>query len=194
MEEDFWTSVRYDLTTTFAIPWYAYLILAVIFAGAIIAGEWLVTLIMLGVLIIAMFGSALVMASSYQKIAKIGAYIGFEEDGVKYLVPDGEEDEDGKIHVIITTSAPWYELDEIKIFDSFMVLCFVRTSELDQVYVPLASIDNIDHAMENILAYWKQNAQDKPTGKIDRRLLLLIIVIVSTILKLIFKYFNVSSI
>ena len=136
-------------------------------------GEWVLALIILGVCILIILGLALFTASSCQKIADKGTYIGFDENGVGYWVPvqDAEEDEEDK---------------------------FVSTSELGLVFVPMESIENagvnVDEALENILAYWKQHAQDKPVGQKDRRLIWVIIVIAILALRFILKYLKYSNV
>ena len=111
---------------------------------------------------------------------------------------DKEDDDEGKIYVNLAVSAPWYELDEIKVFDSFLMFKFVSTSELGLVFVPMESIENagvnVDEALENILAYWKQHAQDKPVGQKDRRLIWVIIVIAILALRFILKYLKYSNV
>ena len=188
LEENLWDLVGYYITDTFAIPWYAYIFYAAIFAGVFLVGEWVVALITLALFTLIIFGSALWAATSLRKLAKIGTYIGFDENGVGYWVPSDETDEEGYKLYYLSVVSPWYELNEIKVFDSFMVLHFVPTSELRLVFIPLTSIDDMDEAMENIIAYWKQDAQDKPVGKKDRRLLWIIIIIVIVALKFILKY------
>ena len=207
LQGDFRTYVRYYLTATISIPWYAYLIFAAMILGVIMVGEWVLALIILGVCILIILGLALFTASSFQKIADKGTYIGFDENGVGYWVPvqdaeedeeDKEDDDEGKIYVNLAVSAPWYELDEIKVFDSFLMFKFVSTSELGLVFVPLESIENagvnVDEALENILAYWKQHAQDKPVGQKDRRLIWVIIVIAILALRFILKYLKYSNV
>lgn len=205
LEGDFWTYVRYYLTASFAIPWYAYLIFAAMFIGVIVVGEWVIALIILGAWLLFILGLVLFTASSFRKIADEETYIGFDENGVGYWVPDSKdedegeedenEDEEGKIHINLAISAPWYELDAIKVFDSFLMLEFVATSELGLIFVPLASIEyagmNVDETTENILAFWKQNAQDKPVGQKDRRLLWIIILIAILALRFILKYLKI---
>ena len=188
LEEDLWASIRYYLTDIFAIPWYAYILYAAIFAGVIIVGEWGIALILLALMALVFWGLALWVATSFRKIANIGTCVGFDENGVGYWVPTDGTDEEGNTLYNLSVASPWYELNEIKVFDSFMVLHFVRTSELRLVFVPLTSIDNEEEVIENILAYWKQNAQDKPADTKDRRLLGIIIFIVIIALRFILKY------
>ena len=84
LQGDFRTYVRYYLTDTISIPWYAYLIFAAMILGVIMVGEWVLALIILGVCILIILGLALFTASSFQKIADKGTYIGFDENGVHY--------------------------------------------------------------------------------------------------------------
>ena len=200
MQGTFWEYVRYYLSASLAIPWYAYIVFAAIFLGILIAGEWLVALIVLGFFALFIFGVALYTAFSYRKMAEVGAYVGLDENGVGYWVPaaanedesEADKDEEEDIRINLAISSPWYELDEIKVFDSFLLFKFVSTSQLRLVFVSVESIEyagmNVDEAVENILAFWKQYAHDKPVDQKDRRFLWIIIVIGIIALRFILKY------
>lgn len=187
LEGDFWEYVRYYFVATFHAPWYAYVIFIAIIVGVAFLREWLVAVLTIGFFIFLICGAAFYSAYAFHKLVKVGTYVGFNEDGVGYWVPNGQ-DEDGDEIIKYTVGSPWYELDEINVFDSFIVMRFVGTSKLRLVFIPLNSEEDNNDKLENILAFWKQGAQDKPVGQRDRRLIWIIIAIAMIALKFILKY------
>ena len=109
-----------------------------------------------------------------------------EDDAVFFLKV--EQDEDGNDTMKFAVGSPWYELNEFLVFDSFMAFRFVKTSELGLVFVPLNPEEDNNDKLENILAFWKQRAHEKPVGQKDRRLIWFIIFIALCALKFILKY------
>ena len=97
-------------------------------------------------------------------------------------IPEGEE-----ISVRNVSTSTWQELNEVRVFDDFVVLRFVPTSKLRIVFIPMDE-EHKDQYVENILAYWHDNADNIPEG-IDKRWLYVLIIIAFVALKyLIRKY------
>ena len=188
LEGSFWDFVRYEMIFELTLPWYVYLVVVAIFVGMVFAGEWIIALLAYGFIVLLMIGKALFSAHMFHKMVKIGTYVGFDEKGVSVWIPTGEQDEDGNKVIEYAYGSPWYELNEIMIFDSFVVFNFVSMSELDNFFMPFLSEYDFKDWSDNTLAYWKQGAQDKPVGQKDRRLIWLIICIASFALKFLFKY------
>lgn len=188
LEEDFKKSILYYLIDDFSIPWYAYLFFVALFGAVAIFADWKIALIVFGILLILPIITSLSVASSYRRMAKVGTYVGFDEDGVGFWAPTGEADEDGNVLINMAVKSPWYELNEMKVFDSFIVLHFVSTSEMPVVFIPTDKIYDVEGTVENILAYWKNNAQDKPVDQKDRRLIALGIIIAIFLLRIFLKF------
>jgi len=188
LEGNFWEYVRFYLIATLSMPWYGYIVIVAVLAGIVIIGDWIVALIACGLFMLIIFGQALYSAFNIRKLVDIGACVGFDADGVGYWVPTGEQDEDGNDTMKFAVGSPWYELNEFLVFDSFMAFRFVKTSELGLVFVPLNPEEDNNDKLENILAFWKQRAHEKPVGQKDRRLIWFIIFIALCALKFILKY------
>lgn len=188
LEGSFWEFVRYYMIATLAMPWYGYLVMVAVLAVLAFVGELVVALMVCGLFVLLVVGKALYSAHTFHELVKVGTYVGFSEKGIGYWVPTGEQDEDGDVTIRYAVGSPWYELNEIKVFDSFVILKFVATSELGIIIMPFLPDYDYSDWSDNTLAFWKQNAQDAPSDQKDRRLIWFIIVIAIVALKFILRY------
>lgn len=192
---DFRESFKHYLTNSLSHAWWEYMIIGiVIVVGCVV--NWIITVSVVGVLFLSLLGVALYTAKIYRDLYLEEAAITINEEGVHYAVvlpednegltlddiPEGEE-----ISVRNVSTSTWQELNEVRVFDDFVVLRFVPTSKLRIVFIPMDE-EHKDQYVENILAYWHDNADNIPEG-IDKRWLYVLIIIAFVALKyLIRKY------
>ena len=201
-ESDFGDAFKHDLIDSCSCnAWWEYLLwgsLLVILLVVIYLGvAWWAALILIGVIVLSAAGSALSTAWMYQKLNAADATICVDEEGVHYAVAV-PEDNDGRmrddipdgenITVRKATSSSWQELNEIRVFDDFITLHFVPTSKLRLVFIPMdVDQEHKDEYINNILAYWHQNADNIPQG-FDRRLLYVLLFIALIALRFTLKF------
>lgn len=197
-ESDFGTSFKNYLKDRFTIPWYGYAVFAIMIAVTCFFAGWTVILI-LCIIPIGYVCAALYTAKVYRDLYMADSTIVVDEEGVHYAVvlPEDNDgltrddiEDQGKITVRYTSSSAWQELNEIRVFDDFIVLRFIATSKLRIVYIPMANEEYKDEQLNNILAYWDAAADNVPKG-FDRRLLLFILIVVMIVLKFLrHRYMN----
>ena len=181
LESDYTASLRYCLKNELGYPWYEYVLIIAFFVGVSFLVEWWVVPALVGLMVVGGLGLELYVAYTFRKLALSDIEVYIDEDGVQYVAPNGEEDEEGNKKLIILNNAPWNELDEIKVFSDCIVLTFLPTSNFGIMYIPIGEIESqkVDYIIEQMLGFWRQHSQDKPKGKSDQRLSWIFITVVT---------------
>ena len=190
VEGRFWVSLRYFMIESYKIPWYIYILLLILLIFIAIYIRWWVAPAFMGLLVLVDLSAGIVTAFSDQKIAKLGGAIGISDKGIEYLISESEPYEEGlyTAYSVDDTLVPWYEVEEIHVFKTFIVIKCLRISKQDTFFIPTEDISDIDYYVEQILAFWKQAAYVNPSGHYDKRLLLIFIAIVMLGVEFLYRY------